>query len=81
MTEGTNGLPRELEEKLVEAKEWYDKRQELPPNSYRLSDSEQKTIRDRWDDSGDDAIELLENIVEVIAETWGWAPKLKKAGD
>lgn len=73
MSEGTNGLPRELEERLVEAKDWYDKR------DLRAWDRAGNVQAEH--DSDAEGAQLLISIIEIIDGTWGWAPKLKKAGD
>lgn len=69
MSEGTNGLPRELEEALVKAKEWYD-RQDLDAMT-----------QDEVDISASKGADILSEIVEAVEETWGWGRSLKKASD
>lgn len=68
MREGTNGIPKELEDKLGEAKDWYD-----TIDLDAMSDSEFEAARHKGAD-------LLAEIVEVIDETWGWGLRLKKTG-
>jgi hypothetical protein len=66
--EPTHALPKGLVEKLIEAKEWHDRRDrdtldadELRVSAFRGAD-------------------LLDDIVEIIDETWGFAkPWLEKS--
>lgn len=68
-SEPTHALPQELVNKLVEAKEWYD--QYIPA---RMDDEE-------WSLSDRRARALLEEIVEIIDGTWGWARELPGKAD
>lgn len=68
----THNIPRELQQKLVEAKKWYDEREAIPLG-YGMS------LTPRWDDSDQDAIPLLQEIVELCDEAWGFAMELEKS--
>lgn len=64
-SEPTHSLPKELEDKLVEAKRWDDKRQEMIDANFPDAGE--------WNDSVAAGNTLLHEIVEIIAQTWGFA--------
>lgn len=65
--EPTHSIPEELEVALIEAKRWYDSRQEQVAAG--IPDSK------AWTDSDLEGNHLLAEIVGVIGATWGWGPK------
>lgn len=65
---GTNGIPRTLEDKLVEAKEWCDS----CPDAAVTDD----LVREQW--SAQAALILLD-IVEAVDATWGYGPRAESA--
>lgn len=71
-TEPTHALPQELERKLIEAKGWYDQRGALEATIRQHGGIAERNQTDR-DDLDREAAGLLEAIVEIIDETWGFA--------
>lgn len=69
---GNNGLPPELEKKLVEAKAWYDRRVELEETIQRCGGIAERNQEDR-DGIDREAASILEEIVEAVQQTWGYA--------
>lgn len=69
--EGTNGIPRELEEKLVEAKGWYDRREELEDTIQEHGGLAERN-QDDLDAFDREAGSLLAEIVEAVESTWGF---------
>ena len=61
-SQGTNGLPKELENALVRAKGWYDKYGDLDA----LTDEEREI-------SASKGADILADIVEAVDRTWGFA--------
>ncbi len=56
---GTNNIPRELEDKLTEAKSWYDQRDlKMGPDALRAYEGQ--------------GADLLDEIVEIVDRTWGF---------
>lgn len=72
--EGTNGLPKAVEDKLVEAKNWYDRRVELERTIQLRGGNAQRNQEDR-DEIDREAAGVLESIVEAIDATWGFGPE------
>lgn len=70
--EPTHAIPPKLEAKLVEAEEWYDRRQDLEDTIRRVGGIAQRNQEDR-DELDREGARLLEEIVEIIDETWGFA--------
>lgn len=63
--EPTHAMPTELEEKLVEAKEWYDARwRDLKSKTFSGSDNE--------------GAEILEDVLGIVEQTWGFAEPLPR---
>jgi len=62
---GTNDIPKQLEAKLVEAKQWRDKRQEMIDASFPDAAA--------WNENVSQGVLLLAEIVDIIDETWGFA--------
>lgn len=60
--EGTNGIPKELEDRLLEAKTWYDKH---APNLEGWS-------ADEICNSSTKGADILMDIVEAVDRTWGF---------
>jgi hypothetical protein len=61
---GTNDIPKALEDKLTEAKTWYDSE---PPAA---TGTRAALEREDWDRQ---AISILTDIVEAVDKTWGFA--------
>lgn len=61
---GTNGIPEELENKLLEAKKWYDQHAH-GLESWNSNEIEASSLK---------GADLLMDIVEAIDRTWGFAP-------
>lgn len=76
--EPTHAIPRELEAKLVEAKQWYDRREDLEAAIRSTGGFAQRNQEDR-DVSDREAAGVLAEIVEVIGETWTWGPKAHRS--
>lgn len=70
--EPTHTVPAALERKLVEAKEWRDRRVELEETIARVGGIAERNQADR-DDLDREGARLLEEVVEIIDETWGCA--------
>jgi hypothetical protein len=70
--EPTHALPKELQDKLVEAKEWYDRREELEEVIRRCVGIAQRNEADR-DALRGEAELILAEVVEIIDRTWGFA--------
>jgi hypothetical protein len=70
--EPTHALPPKLVAKLIEAKAWYDDRQEQVAAG--IPDSK------KWMNSDLEGNHLLTEIVEIIDGTWGFAVELRKPG-
>jgi hypothetical protein len=62
--EPTHALPKTLQNKLVEAKAWYDKRVQLPQRDVVIEDVEA---------SDAEAASLLWDIVVIVEDAWGFA--------
>lgn len=71
-TEPTHALPQDLERKLVEAKDWYDRREAFEQSIQRYGGNAERNQEDR-DIFTREGAGLLEAIVEIIDETWGSA--------
>lgn len=69
--EPTHALPKELKAKLLEAKDWYDRWEELEEAIRRSRGIAQRNEDDRDAFRGEGALILLD-IVEIIDETWGF---------
>lgn len=67
----THAIPPVLEEKLIEAKEWYDRRVELERTIRATGGIAERNQEDR-DEIDREAAPLLEEIVEAIESTWGY---------
>ena len=76
----THNIPRALQGKLVEAKEWRDERMELEKAIAWHGGSAQRNQEDR-DEFDRRGAALLEAIVELCDEAWGFAPELEKSSD
>jgi hypothetical protein len=63
--EPTHHIPKELQDKLVEAKEWRDKRQELVDAGY--------TDASAWSNNVSEGVLLLAEIVDMVDAEWGFA--------
>lgn len=72
---GTNDIPRALEDALVKAKDWYDRRVELERSIQVAAGVAQRDQQDR-DEIDREAAEYLEEIIEAVVDTWGFAPRL-----
>lgn len=70
--EGTNGIPHELEHALVEAKQWYDEKAALEETIAQADGLAERNAEDR-DEMDRKAAPLLENVVEAVMKTWGYA--------
>jgi hypothetical protein len=70
--EPTHALPSKLVAKLVEAKDWYDRREQLDRAIRTYGGIAERNQEDR-DENSREAAPLLEEIVEIIDETWGFA--------
>jgi hypothetical protein len=77
--EPTHAIPPDRVAKLVEAKEWYDRRLALEETIRKWGGSAQRNQEDR-DAIDREAATILEEIVEVIEETWGFARPLGGGG-
>ena len=75
----THSIPRELQAKFVEAKKWYDERCALEDTIRRSSGlgSAQRN-QDDWDESDRIGALLLDDVVELCNEAWGFAIELEK---
>lgn len=71
--EPTHLIPKELADKLVEAKKWYNERRELEETIARVGGIAERNQADR-DDSDSHGALILAEVVETIEETWGFAP-------
>lgn len=71
--EPTHLMPEELADKLVEAKKWYDERNELEETIARVGGIAERNQEDR-DDSDRNGALILAEVVETIGKTWGFAP-------
>lgn len=69
---GTNGIPRKLEEALLVAKDWYDRRVELERSIQGAGGIAQRNQEDR-DEIDREAAVYLEEIVEAVVNTWDFA--------
>jgi hypothetical protein len=78
--EPTHHISKELEQKLVEAKEWYDRRARLEFVIRTYGGSAQRNQEDR-DESDREGASLLTEIVEIVDETWGFEKPLREAGE
>lgn len=69
MNEGTNGIPKALEDKLIEAKQWSERSPGVD-SMHRLKE---------WQAEG---THILLDVVEAVEETWGFGagPLPKKEG-
>lgn len=72
--EPTHPIPEELEAKLVEAKQWYDRLLKLEFAIRTKPGIAERNQSDR-DDMAREGASLMEEIVEIIDVTWGWGPK------
>jgi hypothetical protein len=70
--EPTHALPTQLVAKLVEAKDWYDEQERLDTTIRTYGGIAQRNQEDR-DEIARQAAPILEAIVEIIDETWGFA--------
>ncbi len=77
--DATHNIPHELQRKLAEAEKWYARRQALEQMIGRSSGpgSAQRNQEDR-DDSDRLGALILEEIVELCEDTWGFGPELEK---
>lgn len=66
-TEPTHALPRDLERKLLKAKQWYDERDLDAMTSDQIAHSDAK------------GADLLVDIIEIIDQSWGFASPLPPA--
>lgn len=71
-TSGTNGIPKELEAKLVEAKDWNYRHEQLK-ETIRLHGGSAQRNQEDLDRFDGEAREILEDIVEIVERTWGFA--------
>lgn len=76
--EPTHPIPKELEGKLTEAKQWYDCREDLEATIRSTGGFAERNQEDR-DASDREAAGVLAEIIEVIDETWGWGPKAHRS--
>lgn len=72
-------FPKVLEDKLVEAKKWCDERSAMEA-AIRNSSGPGSAQRnqDDWDESDRAGALMLDDIVELIDEAWGWGLDLGK---
>lgn len=68
----THRIPQEIQNKLVEAKKWYEEREELERVIRQYGGSAQRNQEDR-DISDRAASGLLCDIVELVGSVWGFA--------
>lgn len=68
----THSVPKALVEKLVEAKDWYDRREALEEAILASPGYAERNQEDR-DALDREAAPLLAEIIQIINETWGFA--------
>jgi hypothetical protein len=71
MDDTTHRISKALEEKLVEAKGWYDRRAALIAGIRLCGGIAERNQEDR-DAIDREAASILEEIVEEIEQTWGF---------
>lgn len=70
--EPTHALPPELVESLLKASDWYNRRYDLERTIRTYGGIAERNQAD-LDDNAREAAPLLEEIVEIIDRTWGFA--------
>lgn len=69
--EPTHMIPPDLEAKLIDAKDWYDRRVALEQAIQASPGIAERNQEDR-DGIDREAAPILEEIVEIIENTWGY---------